>query len=226
MADELYNHNEDFFNQSPLVGATTPKYNQVPLDSGTQGLINDSYSRALTQPYKSSDIDKSASMFMPSGPSQGQQNTGLLSAPGAGQAIANKYAQIAGEHIQGLKTEQGRTDREQEFARTGHAFDNAMKQQQVQTQNYEAYLQQIKNEQMIRAQTMNAIFGTVAKVAGASAGASGPGSTDDNPSDVTVSTRPDYSAEGSGYYGGGSGGGNFGENNGSGNNNSWGGNVA
>ncbi len=167
---QLWDPNQDVLNQ--MSGTQTPKYNPVDLDAGTKGLIQESVTRAQT-PYKSSDIDQSASMFMPKGPSQGQANSGLLSAPGAGQAIANKYASIAGEKLSGLKDEQGRSDKEKEFARTGMAFNNAMNQQQVQTQNYEAYLQQIKNEQQVRAETLNTILGGGASIAGGAIGGAG-----------------------------------------------------
>ncbi len=167
---QLWDPNQDVINQ--MSGTSTPKYNPVDLDAGTKGLIQESEQRAQT-PYQSSDIDKSASVFMPKGPSQGQMNSGLLSSPGTGQAIANKYAQIAGEKIQDLKSEQGRSDKEHEFARTGMAFDNAMKQQQVQTQNYEAYLQQIKNEQQVRAQTLNTMLGGGASIIGGAIGGAG-----------------------------------------------------
>ncbi len=167
---QLWDPNQDVINQ--ISGTQTPKYNPVDLDSGTKGLIQESIGRAQT-PYKSSDIDQSASMFMPKGPSQGQMNSGLLSSPGTGQAIANKYASIAGEKLSELKSEQGRSDKEKEFARTGMAFNNAMNQQQVQTQNYEAYLQQIKNEQQVRAETLNTILGGGASVAGGAIGGAG-----------------------------------------------------
>ncbi len=159
--------NKDLINE--ISGTDDPQYHAVDLDEGTKGLIQASVDR-LKDPYKSSDIDKSASMFMPKGPSESQAASGLLSAPGAGAAIANKYAQIAGEKIQSLKSEQGRSDKEHEFARSGRAFNNVMVQQQVQNQNYAAYLEQIKNEQQVRAQTINTILGGGAMVGGAMAG--------------------------------------------------------
>ncbi len=168
-----YDPNEDLINQ--ISGTSTPQYQQADLDAGTKGLIQDSVTSAQ-QPYKSSNIDQSASMFMPKGPTQGQANTGLLSAPGAGQAIANKYSQIAGEQLSGLKSQQGRTDAEQQFSKTGMAFNNAMVQQQVQMQNYQTYLQQIKNENEVRAQTLNTILGGAATIGGAALGAGGGGS--------------------------------------------------
>lgn len=158
--------NTDIINK--LSGTDNPTYNPVDLDQGTKGLIQGSIDRAQ-QPYVSTDIRKNAAPFMPS------QKDGLLSAPGTGQAIANKYSQLAGEKLEGLQTLQGKTDKEHEFARTGMAMDNAMKQQQVQNQNYEAYLQQIKNENQVRAETMNTILGGAAQVGGAAAGGMGGG---------------------------------------------------
>lgn len=160
--------NQDIFNQ--ISGTSQPQYQSVDLDQGTKGLIQGAEDRGLNQPYKSSNIDQSASMFMPKGPTQAQASGGLISSPGTGQAIANKYAAIAGEHIQGLKNQQNLSDQEQQFKKTGMAFNQAMMQQQVQNQNYEAYIKQIKDEQNTRGQTLNAIFSAGGQIGGAYAG--------------------------------------------------------
>ncbi len=211
---QLWDPNQDLINQ--MSGTSTPKYNPVDLDSGTKGLIQDSETSAM-QPYKSSNIDQSAAPFMPRGPTQGQAASGLLSAPGSGQAIANKFASIAGEHIQALKNEQGYTDKQNEFRRTGMAFNNAMQQQQVQNQNYEAYLEQIKNEQKVRAATLGSIFGAVGSVAGGAVGGAskkGGGGPSVDVGEGTVTSVNSGASLGPGYG------------NGSGNSPSWGGSIA
>ncbi len=215
MGLQLWDPNEDLLNQ--ISGTSTPKYTPSDLDSGTKGLIQESVNRAQT-PYQSSNIDQSASQFMPHGPSQAQAQGGLLSAPGAGQAIANKYSQIAGEKLQGMKAEQGRTDKEHEFSRTGMAFNNAMVQQQVQNQNYEAYLQQIKNEQQIRANTLNTILGGGAQVAGGALGGASKKKYGNPSVEVGEGDVTNYSTNSGASLGP-----NYG--NGSGNNPSWGGSI-
>lgn len=158
--------NKDFFNQ--LSGAEQPQYQSVDLDPGTKGLIQGSVDRA-NQPYKSSNIEQNASMLMP------KAATGFLTSPGTGQAIANKYATLAGEHVQALKNQQTLTDQEHQFKQTGMAFHNMMQQQQVQNANYGMYLKQIKDEQAVRASTLNFIFGAGGAIGGAAAGGASKG---------------------------------------------------
>lgn len=195
--------NEDMINS--ISGTSMPQYQSVDLDQGTKGLIQGSVERAR-QPYQSTDIDKNASFFKAGAPTQGQAQSGLLSSPGTGQAIANKYSQLAGEKLQAMKTEQGRTDKEHEFARAGMAMNNAMKQQEVQNQNYQAYLEQIKNEQQIRAQTMNMMLGGIAQVGGAAAGGAGGGGGKSKPNKGmnghgNGGSGNSYGGEGYGDYG-------------------------
>lgn len=150
-------------------GSNGPSYNVVPLDPGTQKLINTQASTA-TDPNAAAKLNagvaEAGNQGMETEAQANQKAASSGESPGMLQAIRNQYNQQAGKSIQNLiRGNQVNADivRGQWMS---DAAKSAIAQQKVQTQNYENLSNAMNAVEMARAQALSQILGVGGMVAG------------------------------------------------------------
>lgn len=144
------------------LGGSTPQPNIVPLDSGTQGLVNSTVQKA-SQPLSTytGELNQgvSTTMAQPSA----AMTKGSDSAMGgnfSSSAIRNKYAQVAGQGIAGVMNQnnyQAQLMRADYMNQTAKAL---LGQQQNYVQNMQTITNANISQEMARAQMINSLFQT------------------------------------------------------------------
>lgn len=141
-----------------------PDPTTVPLDSDTQGLINESTNRAL-QPQSTFNDSINQNVDMGRSLDQDQQHAhqedvGMGGDSGMNQALRNQYSSRASTAINKIKA---RNDMEAQMQRANYMKQvsmAAMGQQRAAVQNYQMLTDAYNQSEMARAQFVNSLFQT------------------------------------------------------------------
>lgn len=158
------------FNLSPpgVMGNLTggANYNTVPLDSTTQGLINQQNQTATQSPGQiggmlNQNVAQRGQNMFSSGPSTSQTAAKFGNAPGSAsmiQAIRNTYGNQANKQINQIVNQNNWKAPMTQGQMLQQAAQNAMSQQNVETQNYEGLMNAYNTSINARAQVLSSVF--------------------------------------------------------------------
>lgn len=172
-------------------------YTPVPLDSATQGLINDQATRATSTDYGgllNKNVQAQGSAAMASQPSAQQTAAKFGSAggdPSTIQAIRNQYNKTAQKSINQIVQRNNWQAPMTQADQLKQAAQGALAQQQVETQNYEGLMNAYNDNLNARAHVISSVLslgGSGAQVAASSRG-SRPRQQRETPSGINGSSR-------------------------------------
>lgn len=161
-----------------MPSTTAPQPTLVPLDSGTNSLIDQSVARGgqSTQQFadqQNAGVDQAATQGYGQNPQQAQQHDqsmGYSGADGAvNSAIRNQYRADSGATIDRLKDAYSQQAVFQKNAALQQASAEAMARQKVTTQSYATLMNAYNQTEAARAQVLNSILGAGGMVGGAAA---------------------------------------------------------
>jgi len=154
-----------------LTGGSGPSLNIVPLDSGTQNLINGQVHNAAQSDQQISDrlnagVKDAGQQGMQTSDQLNQRATQTGENPASLEAIRRQYNKVAGDAV-GSVVRNNQTNAAMTRANwMNQAARSALAQQQVQTQNYEMMSQAMNAADAARAQILSNILGVVGTGAG------------------------------------------------------------
>lgn len=163
--------------QSITPNLSMPNYTQVPVDQGTNNLINQSISRASQTPQQFAQqqdqgVAQGAQMAQQSGAQASQQDAREGYSSGAvNQAIRNQYNAQAGARIQNMQDSYNQSAIFQKSAAMQQAAAEATARQNVTSQTYANLMKAYNDTETARAQVLQSILGAGGMAAGAYVGA-------------------------------------------------------
>jgi hypothetical protein len=158
-----YSSGNTIANVSSALSGEGVNYTSVPLDPGTQGLINTD-TQVATQPTNqvagllNANVAARGGQALQSEAQSNQEAAGLGESPGMLNAIRMQYGQAANQNIQNImRTNQLQAPLTQSEWLKGAASE-ALAQQQVETNNYEMLTNAYNAATAARAQALNSIL--------------------------------------------------------------------
>lgn len=155
------------------IGGTAPTPTIVPLDSGTNSLIDSAVARGQQTPQQFADlqnqgVSEGAHQANQSSPQALQSDATRGYSDGSiNQAIRNQYQSQSGNNINQLKTAYSQNAVFQKSAALQQASAEAMARQNVTTQSYATLMNAYNQTEQARAQVLNSILGAGGMVVGA-----------------------------------------------------------
>lgn len=158
------------------LGGSAPQPTIVPLDPGTNSLIDQSVARGLqpTQQFadqQNAGVNEAANQGYGENPQQAKQHDQSMGYSGGDQAInsaiRNQYRSQSGENINRLKDAYSQQAVFQKNAALQQAAVEAMARQKVTTQSYQTLMNAYNQTEAARSQVLNSILGAGGMVGGA-----------------------------------------------------------
>lgn len=151
--------------------APSPTYTSVPLDAGTQGLINTQTANASQSPDQiagkmNQGVAAAGQQAMQTNEQAQQESAGMGTNPNMLQAIRNQYGAQAGQAISDITKNNQNNASITKANWLQQAAQGALAQQKVETQNYEMLTNAYNDAMMARAQVLSSVFSFGGKAAG------------------------------------------------------------
>lgn len=162
---------------------TAPQPTIVPIDSGTNSLIDSAVARGQQTPdqfaqQQNQGVEQTANQAFQSAPQARQQDSTQGYGYGQGSindAIRNQYRAVAGKNISNLESSYSQNAVFQKSAALQQASAEAMARQNVSTQAYSKLMDAYNQTEAARAQVLSSILGAGGAVAGGAAAKRGGG---------------------------------------------------
>lgn len=182
-----------------IFGGNAPTINQVPLDAGAQGELNQQAAQVQAGPAAVATADnhglnQGVQSMQPGNTATLQATAGQGNDAGMVQGLRNAYASQANKSLEALKTQNDYSAQMQYAQYTNQVAKEALGQQQITNQMYDMMSKSYQNQMQARAQMVGSLFGAAGTAYGINAAKGSPSMT--SPADAAEWNQASSSAQG------------------------------